>query len=411
MKKNLLFIASFAFAALGLNNCTTDNQLPSVDSSKLNLPAQSYDYKAGVAAFLKDVPLISPRPVTLVSPNNTGGFNNVVFVNGVPQVQPTGAFFNTSEINNEVATLGRVLFYDKKLSINNTIACGSCHLQSKAFSDVGEGSTGFKSSVTTRNSMSIANPMLTSNLFWDSRSKSLMDMVLKPVQNHIEMGMEDLNFLAQKLNTTNYYPALFKKAFNTEGVTTDKINVALMQFLTSMVTHNSKFDAGAKTKFANFNTLELAGKDLFMSERLSCTKCHTGVNFSLGDENSAGHDNPYGGIGGSSPEGTANIGLDMVYKDNGRGNGKFKIPSLRNIDLTAPYMHDGRFKTLEQVIEHYNSGINAHPNLDDNMKAADGTPRRLNLSPIEKTALVAFLKTLTDYTYTTDEKYSNPFTY
>ena len=298
------------------------------------------------------------------------------------------------------------------MSINNTIACGSCHLQSKAFSDIGDLSGGFKGTKTTRNSMSIANPLLTTNLFWDSRSKSLMDMVLKPVQNHIEMGMEDLNFLASKLQKTEYYPALFKKAFNTEGVTEEKINTALMQFLASMVTHDSKFDTGIKNKFSNFNTLELAGKDLFMSERLSCTKCHTGVNFSLGDDQS--FDNPYGGGGGSSnsgPQGTANIGLDMVYKDNGRGDGKFKIPSLRNIELTAPFMHDGRFKTLEQVVEHYNSGIQAHPNLDANLKDNTGAPRHLNLTPIEKTALIAFLKTLTDNVYTTDVKYSDPFRY
>ncbi len=403
MKKHLLLLSSLVFVAIGLHNCTPDNQLPTTTyEPKLVLPAQMYDYKAGVQAFVKDIPLISSRAINM-------NLSNTILINGTTQIKPMGLNFNSTEIKNEVATLGRVLFYDKKLSINNTIACGSCHLQSKAFSDVAEGSAGFKGTVTIRNSMSIANPMLTSNLFWDSRSKSLNDMVLRPVQNHIEMGMEDLNFLATKLQSTSYYPALFKKAFNTEGVTSDKINTALMQFLASMVTHNSKFDVGVKSKFSNFNTLELAGKDLFMSERLSCTKCHTGVNFSLGDEMSSGSDNPYGGIGGSSSEGTANVGLDMVYKDNGRGNGKFKIPSLRNIELTTPYMHDGRFKTLEQVVEHYNSGIQAHPNLDANLKDQNGLPRRLNLNNVEKTALIAFLKTLTDPVYTTDAKYSDPF--
>jgi cytochrome c peroxidase len=400
MKKNLLVIASLAFAAIGLHNCTPDNQTTPSYEAKLVLPTQAYDYQAGVAAFTKDMPLISSRAVS-------ANMNNLFFLGNTTQILPSGLSFKSGEINNDMATLGRVLFYDKKMSINNTIACGSCHLQSKAFSDISEGSSGFKGSTTPRNSMSIANPMLTRNLFWDSRSKSLQDMVLKPVQNHIEMGMEDLSFLATKLQSTSYYPALFKKAFNTEGVTSEKINVALMQFLASMVTHNSKFDQGAKAKFANYNTLELAGKDLFMSERLSCTKCHTGVNFSLGDENSSGADNPYGSSSGS--EGTANIGLDRVYKDNGRGEGKFKIPSLRNIELTAPYMHDGRFASLEQVVEHYNSGVQGHPSLDANMKDANGAPRRLGLSSLEKTALIAFLKTLTDKTYTTDVKYSDPF--
>lgn len=403
MKKKLLTISALALVTLGFQNCNTDNQLPSAAyEPKLELPAQEYDYKAGVQAFIKDAHTLNPK---LVSSNLNSGF----ILNGIPQFLPSGLSFNTADIKNEVATLGRVLFYDKKLSINNTIACGSCHLQSKAFSDIGDVSVGFKSVKTTRNSMSIANPMLTNNLFWDSRSKSLQDMVLRPVQNHIEMGMDNLQVLTSKLQSTSYYPSLFKKAFGTEGVTEDKINLALMQFLASMVTHNSKFDEGSKTKFNNFNSLETMGKDLFMSERLSCTKCHTGANFSLGDEVS--FDNPYGGSGDSGPNGTANVGLDMVYKDNGRGNGKFKIPSLRNIELTAPYMHDGRFKTLEQVVEHYNSGIQAHPHLDANLKDANGLPRRLNLTPIEKTALIAFLKTLTDTKYIADVKYSDPFKY
>lgn len=406
MKKTLFTLLSFVGVAIGFHNCTPDNQFVTTDYSTLNLPSQSYDYKAEVDAFVKDLPMLNGnKPMSNVFVNridNSAFFNN----NGLP--------FNTAQIKNEVATLGRVLFYDKKMSINNTIACGSCHLQSKAFSDVGDVSSGFKGSKTTRNSMAIVNPVLTNNLFWDSRSKSLMDMVLKPVQNHIEMGMEDLTFLAKKLKQTDYYPALFKKAFGTEGVDETKINTALMQFLASMVTHNSKFDEGMKTKFANYNALELTGKDLFMSERLSCTKCHTGVNFSLGDDQSP--DNPYGGGGsfssfGTGAQGTANVGLDMVYKDNGRGEGKFKIPSLRNIELTAPYMHDGRFKTLEQVVEHYNNGIQAHPSLDANLKDNTGAPRRLNLSPIEKTALIAFLKTLTDNVYTSDVKYSDPFKY
>lgn len=408
MKKNLLTLAALAFAAIGLHNCTPDNQLPSTGSEpKLVLPTQDYDYKAGVQAFMKDLPTLSGGRVDTSAMNSNVFFNNGFFLNSDPRFVPSNFGNSINEVKNEVATLGRVLFYDKKMSINNTISCGSCHLQSKAFSDVADGSTGFKGSKTPRNSMSIANPVLTRNLFWDSRSKSLDDMVLKPVQNHIEMGMEDLNFLASKLHKLNYYPALFRKAFNSDDITPDKINMALKQFLASMVTHNSKFDVGTKTKFSNYNTLELAGKDLFMSERLSCTKCHTGANFSLGDEISDGGMNPYGGSSGT--EGTANVGLDMVYKDNGRGNGKFKIPSLRNIELTGPYMHDGRFKTLEQVIEHYNNGVQAHPSLDANLKAADGTPRRLNLSSLEKTALIAFLKTLTDNTYTTDVKYSDPF--
>jgi cytochrome c peroxidase len=383
MKKNILTFATFAFACVIWQNCTTDHLTPSVDyEKKMVLPTQVADYKAGVVAFNKDM------DATNVSLKR-GSFTSV---------------FGANNIDNNKATLGRVLFYDTKLSINNTVACGSCHLQSKAFADLSENSSGFKGVKTTRNSMSIVNPIMTNNLFWDSRSNSLSQMVLNPVQNHVEMGMEDLTFLAQKLTKVSYYPALFKTAFGAEAITPQKINDALTQFLSSMVTHNSKFDAGAKINFSNYSPLELVGKDLFMSERLSCTKCHTGSNFSLGDE--PGGNNEYSSNGS---KGTANVGLDMVYKDNGRGNGKFKIPSLRNIAFTAPYMHDGRFKTLEQVIEHYNNGIQAHPNLDANLKDVNGEPRRLNLSSVEKTALLAFLNTLSDPVYTTDVKYSDPF--
>ena len=399
MKKPILFFSLIAASIMAFQSCDTENAVLTPETEKkLVLPDKPYDYQAEVTDFLKDLPLITTKKGSI----NT--LQNSSIVAGRFAIFPNGTDFNTTQINNNIVTLGRVLFYDTKLSINNTIACGSCHLQSKAFSDVSAGSSGFQGIITTRNSMAISNPMLTKNLFWDSRTKSLQDMVLKPVQNHIEMGMENLEFLSSKLSKTVYYPSLFKNAFDTEGVTTERINRALMQFLASMVTHNSKFDQGAKTNFSNYTELEKLGKDLFLSERLSCGKCHTGVNFSLADENS--FDNPYNSDGS---EGTANIGLNLVYKDNGRGNGKFKIPSLRNIELTTPYMHDGRFKTLEEVVEHYDNGIQAHPNLDTNLKDSNGQPRKLNLTNLEKTALTEFLKTLTDNTYTTDPKYSNPF--
>jgi cytochrome c peroxidase len=400
MKKSILLFSGIAFSIIGFQNCKQTDDLTYSTEKQLVLPATPDDYKGGIDDFIKDIPLILQNEKLGILNNQGSELNNKKDFTGVMSVN-----FNALEVKNEVATLGRVLFYDTKLSINNVIACGSCHLQSKAFSDVSAGSKGFKGVETTRNSMSIANPILTSNLFWDSRSKSLQDMVLKPVQNHIEMGMEDIAFLKQKLQQTSYYPELFKKAYGNNYVTEQGINTALMQFLASMVSHNSKFDDGAKSKFLNYNTLESLGKDLFMSERLSCNKCHSGVNFTLGDEMSS--NNPYGGSSGA--EGTANIGLNLVYKDNGKGNGKFKIPTLRNVELSAPYMHDGRFKSLEEVVEHYNNGIQAHPNLDENLKDKNGEPRRLNLSNLEKSALIAFLKTLTDKKYTSDPKYSNPF--
>ncbi|MBS3915078.1 MAG: cytochrome-c peroxidase [Bacteroidetes bacterium] len=317
----------------------------------------------------------------------------------------SGTFFNSNPgldgLSNHSITLGRVLFYDKKLSINNTIACASCHEQNKAFSDGKAASGGFGDKFTGRNSMSIINPITQNNLFWDSRASSAFDLSLRPVFNHIEMGMESDEMLLKKINNASYYASLFQNAFGSNKITKEKISQAISHFLNSLVTLNSKFDIASGNNFEDFTPMEKAGKDLFFSGRLNCTACHAGRNFSAGEIPGSGYSSPI-------IKGTANIGLDLNYKDNGKENGKFRIPGLRNIELTAPYMHDGRFATLEDVIEHYNSGVKNHPNLDDNLRK-DGLPKRLNLTQLEKEAVVAFLKTLTDKSYTSDTKYSNPF--
>lgn len=313
-----------------------------------------------------------------------------------------GNAFELENVTDAGATLGRVLFYDRQLSINNSVACGSCHRQESAFADGKKGSEGFGGKVTPRNSMGIVNVALNNNLFWDSRISSLRQMVIQPVQNHIEMGMESMEVLSQKLAKANYYPPLFEAAFGTPQVNEDRIASALTQFLSAMITANSKFDRGQENNFAAFTELEKMGMALFLSERTQCSSCHSGPNFSAPD----GPDGPYGG---STVRGTANIGLDLVYRDNGKGDGQFKIASLRNIALTAPYMHDGRFNTLEEVVEHYNSGIQAHAKLDPKLIGPDGNPRRLGLDALEKSALVAFLKTLTDEQLVRDPRFSDPF--
>jgi cytochrome c peroxidase len=325
--------------------------------------------------------------------------------------------FLSSSINNEVATLGRVLFYDKLLSINNSIACASCHLQQFAFSDGQKNSLGVTAAKTSRNSLAIMNASREGGFFWDLRENSLNTMVLKPFQNHVEMGFDKMDNVVANIQKTPYYAELFTKAFGSGEVTSEKIADALTQFLASMKSHNSKYDIGKQTGFSNFNTLELIGMELF-TRQLYCKGCHLEPDFN------------------STWGGAANIGLDLDYEDEGTGalnpdpdkgggafevtglDGAFKIPSLRNIELTAPYMHDGRFKTLEQVIEHYNSGVQDHPNLDWNLRTlTDKTgrieftqgPAKLNLTQTEKDALVAFLKTLTDYSYVNDVRFSNPF--
>lgn len=314
---------------------------------------------------------------------------------------PPLSFLNSIQhpITNNGATLGRVLFYDKKLSANNTISCGSCHLQSRAFSDPRQFSSGFEGGLTNRNSMTIVNTRFSFRFFWDQRATFVEEQVLMPIENHVEMGM-NLGDLPAKLKNIDYYPALFEKAFDTSEITLTKISIALAEFVQSLTTYRSRYDEGMANGFADFTPLEMDGKALFLSGAVNCNHCHTTENF---------FDN--------SP---LNNGLDSVYADNGRGlitgdsadMGRFKVPSLRNVEMTAPYMHDGRFSTLEEVVEHYNSGIKHHPNLDDRLTTTGltgGPPKQYNLTAYQKSSLVAFLKTLTDQTLLTDVRFSDPF--
>ncbi|MCG3166870.1 MAG: hypothetical protein POELPBGB_02653 [Bacteroidia bacterium] len=339
-------------------------------------------------------------------------------------------FFNQPENNqltNEGATLGRVLFYDTKLSLNNTVACATCHKQQFAFADNTKGSVGFESKVTPRNSPAIINAGMSNGYFWDIRTSTLEEQALMPVKNHVEMGLENLDNLEIKLRKVDYYAPLFEDAFGSAEITHERISMALAQFMRSMVSYRSKYDAGLAIDFANFSALEKMGKDLFFSWEMPCQSCHSGENFN--------------GWGTSA----ANIGLDDNYADNGMGDllanqdpaydGMFKVPSLRNVAVTAPYMHDGRFTTLEQVIDHYDTGVKKHRNLDYRLTvdggffflegdgggngipiidpiggSGSGEPRKLNLTETQKRALVAFMQTLTDYELMRDPKFSNPFT-
>lgn len=322
----------------------------------------------------------------------------------------------SNQLTNNGATLGRVLFYDQILSRNNSVSCASCHRPQNAFGDFKSFSTGFDFRNTARNAMPIINASQESQFFWDCRVTQLENMVLKPVQNHVEMGMDDSSFLVQKLSKLDYYPPLFDKAFGSPEINPHRIADALAQFVRSMVSFDSKYDEGVQSNFANFSESELRGRNLFMS--LPCQKCHTPGNF--------------GGTGDS-----ANIGLDVIYSDEGfmevSGNtmnsGDFKIPSLRNVALTAPYMHDGRFKTLEDVLRFYSNSIQPNANLsfplNQNATVVSGgsygssattviitdpvIPVTFNLTDVDIKDLTAFLNTLTDYNFITAEKYSDPF--
>jgi cytochrome c peroxidase len=387
MKGRILLVSTVLLSLFWLAACQVDSS-SSLSSLRPKLPDTAYDYS------LKMPPEFGPAFFQ-------DSFIIIDFIGGIRinQANPP--------ITNEGATLGRVLFYDPQLSINNRISCGSCHKQNLAFSDDVVGSEGFGGKITPRNSMAIVNAVLNHNLFWDSRSGNVLDLVTKPIQNHIEMGMENMEILEQKLGKVDYYPDLFQKAFGSPAVTKDAIANALAQFVCAITTVNSRFDQQKKVDFAGMTTLEKMGKELFFSSRTNCARCHAEPNFAAPDFPGG----EYGGGFNSSEDlkGTANNGLDLVFRDQGLGNGKFRIPSLRNIALTAPYMHDGRFKTLEEVVDFYSHGVQAHAHLDKNLRNADGSPLRPQLNALEKEAMLAFLNTLTDPSMLADPKYSDPF--
>ncbi|MBX2872114.1 MAG: c-type cytochrome [Saprospiraceae bacterium] len=320
-------------------------------------------------------------------------------------------------VSSAKATLGAVLFYDTKLSANNTVSCASCHKQSLAFSDDVALSKGFNGELTKRNSLALGSApnfevsyngtsfsSQTAAFFWDERAHSIQEQSILTLQDDIEMGM-DLDELKNRLESIPYYNILFTKAFGSGAVTPDRVTDALQQFINGFISGSSRFDEGLNrstsdpfANFAEFTAQENLGKTLFNT---NCSSCH-GADFT------------------SVVETVANNGLEMEYADQGIGartrldfdNGKFKVPFLRNIALTGPYMHDGRFATLKEVIDHYSEGIQAHENLDIRLRTGfeqNGEPLKMNFNEEEKAALVAFLHTLTDYQFIQDERFADPF--
>ncbi|MES2660265.1 MAG: cytochrome c peroxidase [Verrucomicrobiota bacterium] len=338
-----------------------------------------------------------PLPPHLLSPQIAGQNNTPV----------------TNPATDPGAELGRVLFYDKRLSLNRTVSCSSCHQPEHGFSDPDQFSTGFEGGLTPRNSMGLtsARYYLRGHFFWDERANTLEDQVLQPIQNSVEMGMT-LAALNTRLAAEPFYADLFQRAFGTTEVNSTRISRALAQFVRSIVSYQTKYDQGIPVGFSNFTAQENLGRQIFNGQgsTATCNACHGSDNFVPGNAvNNNGLENPYidKGIG------------DLTGRP--QDEGLFKVPSLRNIELTAPYMHDGRFATLEQVVEFYNSGVVAHPNLSGPLRPVPPpgpgqpppplVPRRLNLSADQKAALVAFLRTLTDTTVTTDPKFQDPFNY
>ncbi len=322
---------------------------------------------------------------------------------------------STSQINNHKALLGRVLFYDNKLSRNDAVNCSSCHDQARAFADPVDFSKGFDGEHTKRNSLALGavvsfeasydspgSPV--SKFFWDERANSIAEQSELTIEDNIEMGMS-FDDLTEKLQGEAYYEILFEKAYGSSQITKGKITDALEEFVNSLVSADSKFDravadanGSTHSNLSKLTQQENLGKSLYHS---NCADCHGHDLVSLG-------------------RAVANNGLDTEYADKGRyevtgfnqDKGIFKVPVLRNIELTGPYMHDGRFDTLEEVVDHYSEGIQNHPNLDFSLRQGfdnNAEPRQMNFSDDEKAALVAFLKTLTDFGFVSNEKFADPF--
>lgn len=295
-------------------------------------------------------------------------------------------------LTQEGVALGRELFHDTRLSINHTQSCASCHDQKHAFADARRFSPGAQQQKGTRNAMPLFNLAWQTSFFWDGRAATLREQVLMPIQDAHEMN-ETLPKVIAKLSADWECTQAFAKAFGSAEITPERIAKALEQFLLTLVSQDSRFDRAVR-KVAELSESEKRGLQLFVTEfdpkrglrGADCFHCHGGTLFT------------------SQP--FANNGLELAEDDHGRmavtqnaaERGKFKTPSLRNVARTAPYMHDGRFATLEEVVEHYSSGVRRTATLDPNLaKHPEGG---IQLTPQEKADLVAFLKTLTDESFT-----------
>lgn len=299
--------------------------------------------------------------------------------------------------------LGRMLFYETRLSGDNSLACASCHKQENAFTDTNRFSTGIDGLDGHRQAMSAVNMLWNTNgYFWDGRAQKLRDQSIIPIQDVLEMN-ETMENVVEKLEQDTLYTHQFFRAFGSEDISSYRIGLALEQFMNSIVSYRSKYDLFLDGE-ATFTEEEELGMELFFEEYnpyfpetsgADCGHCHGGKNFSSQEY--------------------MNNGLDSIYNDDGRydvtglesDRGAMKVTTLRNIELTPPYMHDGRFNTLEEVIDHYNEGLRNNASLNPALAMTMGTGLMLNET--DKDALIAFLKTLTDTSLIQDSRYASPF--
>jgi cytochrome c peroxidase len=296
--------------------------------------------------------------------------------------------FDQNPVTENGFNLGRKLFFDPILSRTEAVSCNNCHLQPLAFADAPHHpvSIGVDDRPGIRNSPSLANLAFFEEFFWDGGVTHLDFVPTNAIESHFEMD-ETLRNVVLKLNQSSTYPELFKAAFDIDTITSPYLLYALSQFMNLMVSDQSKFDLFLTGK-STLTNLELDGYNLFTQK---CGTCHSGVlqtDFSY-----------------------RNNGIDSVFDDLGRGritefyldNGKFRVPSLRNVAKTAPYMHNAKFSSLEEVLEHYSGGVLESSTLDPSLN--NGGSLGIPLSASEKSAIISFLNTLTDFEFLADERF------
>ncbi len=335
------------------------------------------------------------------------GYKATPYVLDIPSHFPDMIIPADNPMTVEGVDLGRYLFYEKKLSGDNSMSCASCHMPENSFSDPNQYSTGIDGIQGTRQSMALVNMGWENFFFWDGRETTLEKQILDPVINPIEMHETWKNAVA-KLNQDINYRNRFFRAFGEGGIDSVKAAKAIAQFIRTMISGQSKYDVMYKyengmslsaTEQSIFQTIdpeEWAGYDLFKSlNGADCFHCHNGPLMRVKKFSN----------NGLLPNFLNDLGRAAVT-NNPEDNYKFKVPTLRNIALTAPYMHDGRFSTLDEVIEHYSSGIHMSPTIDPLIEF--GSQGGVQLDVQEKYLLKKFLLTLTDENFINNPKFKDP---
>ncbi|HEX5624480.1 MAG TPA: cytochrome c peroxidase [Saprospiraceae bacterium] len=353
--------------------------------------------------FTAALVLIAFSLITCSQEENQLQYDSTPYVFHLNGDLPDPAIPPDNPLTRQKVELGRMLFYEKKLSKDLTQSCADCHVQQDGFSDLRPFSIGVEKLPGKRNAMAIFNLAYHNNgFFWDGRAPMLRDQALKPIQDPLEMN-ETLPNAVAKIQSDKRYQEQFIRAFGTDTVDAFKISLALEQFMMTIVSHESKYDQYLKGE-VSLSESEERGRELFFSETdplnnlkgAECFHCHGGFNFTNNEYMNNGLD------------------TDANFTDPGRNQvtgleadrAKFKVPSLRNIAQTAPYMHDSRFTTLEQVIDHYNSGVKRSSTTSEILQH---NFNGLQLTEQDKADLVAFLKTLSDFRYLNHPDYKSPF--